>query len=267
LGVHFYGKVKKNASSIKNGRATPKRYRTTLLNICLSTASSIVAPPSCPFVAPACCCLLHCLCRWHLCCASLIWLIVVFTPPSCLLLPLSPKRAFVTVRPIVNVSCPKPHSSCPPSRPFIVPAGCCLTNCLCCWHICRCCACQCPHLTGIISIVVLASLPLLPPTLPSSIAAIKPIFAMHPSFGCFLCLLHMITILVRQMTRSGVAWPKTKMPTTEVPWRKTTPRIPVAARLKKTMPPIAMVVQPKMTPRIAMAVQQITTPRNVIAVQ
>jgi hypothetical protein len=26
LGVHFYGKVKKNASSIKNGRATPKRY-------------------------------------------------------------------------------------------------------------------------------------------------------------------------------------------------------------------------------------------------
>jgi hypothetical protein len=28
LGVHFYGKVKKNASSIKNGRATPKRYFT-----------------------------------------------------------------------------------------------------------------------------------------------------------------------------------------------------------------------------------------------
>jgi hypothetical protein len=26
LGVHFYGKVKKNASSIKNGRATPKQY-------------------------------------------------------------------------------------------------------------------------------------------------------------------------------------------------------------------------------------------------
>ncbi len=25
MGVHFYGKVKKNASSIKNGRATPKR--------------------------------------------------------------------------------------------------------------------------------------------------------------------------------------------------------------------------------------------------
>jgi hypothetical protein len=25
LGVHFCGKVKKNASSIKNGRATPKR--------------------------------------------------------------------------------------------------------------------------------------------------------------------------------------------------------------------------------------------------
>jgi hypothetical protein len=29
--VHFYGKVKKNASSIKNGRATPKRYMNILL--------------------------------------------------------------------------------------------------------------------------------------------------------------------------------------------------------------------------------------------
>jgi hypothetical protein len=40
----------------------------------------IVAPPSCPFVALACHCLLHCLCCWHFCYMSLFWLIVVFTP-------------------------------------------------------------------------------------------------------------------------------------------------------------------------------------------
>jgi hypothetical protein len=100
----------------------------------------IVALPSCPFVAPACHCLLRCLCHWHLCHASLLWLIVVFTPPSCLLLLPSPKRAFVTICPVANTSCPPPHSSCPPSQPFIVPAGCCLTHCLCCWHLCHCCA-------------------------------------------------------------------------------------------------------------------------------
>ncbi len=114
----------------------------------------IVAPPSCPFVPLACCCLLCRLFCLHLCCASLFWLIVVFTPLSCLLLPPSPKRAFVTIRPVANASCPPPHSSCLPSRPFVVPAGCCITRCLCCWCLCRCCA----HANAL---VALASLPLL----------------------------------------------------------------------------------------------------------
>jgi hypothetical protein len=100
----------------------------------------IVVPPSCLYIALACCCLLHCLCCWHLCHASLFWLIVVFNPPSCLLLPPSPKRAFVTVCPVANMPCPPPLSSCPPSCPFIVPAGCCLTRYLCCWCLCHCCA-------------------------------------------------------------------------------------------------------------------------------
>jgi hypothetical protein len=114
----------------------------------------IVALPSCPFVLLACCCLLCRLCRLHLCCASLFWLIVVFTPLSCLLLPLSPKRAFVTVRPVVNASCPPLHSSCPPSCPFVMPAGCYITHCLCCWCLCR-------SYARANALVALASLPLL----------------------------------------------------------------------------------------------------------
>ncbi len=100
----------------------------------------IVALPSCPFIPLACPCLLCRLYRLHLRCASLFLLIVVFTPLSCLLPPPSPKRAFVTVRPVANASCPPPHSSCPPSRLFVVPAGCCITRCLCCWRLRRCCA-------------------------------------------------------------------------------------------------------------------------------
>ncbi len=114
----------------------------------------IVAPPSCPFVPLACHCLLCRLCCLHLHCTSLFWLIVVFTPLSCLLPLPSPKRAFITVCPVANASCPPPHSSCPPSRPFVVPAGCCITRCLCCWHLHRCCA----HANALIA---LASLPLL----------------------------------------------------------------------------------------------------------
>jgi hypothetical protein len=114
----------------------------------------IVAPPSCPFVPLACRCLLCCLCCLHLCCTSLFWLIVVFTPLSCLLPPPSPKRAFITIRPVANASCPPPHSSCPPSCPFVVPAGCCIKRCLCCWRLCHCCA----HVNAL---VALASLPLL----------------------------------------------------------------------------------------------------------
>ncbi len=114
----------------------------------------IVAPPSCPFVPLACRCLLCCLCHLHLRCAPLFWLIVVFTPLSCLLLPPSPKRAFVTACPVANTSCPPPHSSCPPSHPFVVPAGCCIIRCLCCWHLRHCCA----HAN---TLIALASLPLL----------------------------------------------------------------------------------------------------------
>jgi hypothetical protein len=44
------------------------------------------------------------------------------------------------------------------------------------------CPCQRSHCTGIIAVVALASLPLLPLTLPSSIATVKQIFAAHPSF-------------------------------------------------------------------------------------
>jgi hypothetical protein len=113
----------------------------------------IVAPPACPFVMPAFCCLLHCLCCWHLCHVSLFRLIVVFTPPCCLL-PSSPKRAFVTICLIANVSCPPPHSSYPPSRPFVVLAGCCPTRYLCCWHLCSCCA----HANAPIALASLPSL-------------------------------------------------------------------------------------------------------------
>ncbi len=45
------------------------------------------------------------------------------------------------------------------------------------------CLCQRPCHTGIIAVVVLASLPSLPLTLTSSIAAVKQIFAAHLSFG------------------------------------------------------------------------------------
>ena len=113
----------------------------------------IVVPPSCP-IALACRCPLCHLCCWHLCCTPLFWLIVVFTPLSCLLPPPSPKRTFITVCPVANASCPPPHSSCPPSHPFVVPAGCCIIRCLCCWHLRHCCA----HAN---TLIALASLPLL----------------------------------------------------------------------------------------------------------
>ncbi len=45
------------------------------------------------------------------------------------------------------------------------------------------CPCQCPCCTGIITVVALASLPSLPPTMSLSIATVKQIFAAHPSFG------------------------------------------------------------------------------------
>ncbi len=114
----------------------------------------ILALPSCPFVSLACRCLLYRLFCLHLRCTSLFWLIVVFTPLSCLLPPPSPKRAFVIVRPVANSSCPPPHSSCLPSRPFVVPAGCCITHFLCCWRLCHCCA----HANALVALASLPSL-------------------------------------------------------------------------------------------------------------
>jgi hypothetical protein len=114
----------------------------------------IVTPLSYPFIPLACCCLLCCLCCLHLCCAALFWLIVVVIPLSCLLLPLSPKRASVTVRPVANASCPPPHSSCLPSCSYVVPAGCCITRCLCCWCLCHCCA----HANALATLASLPSL-------------------------------------------------------------------------------------------------------------
>ncbi len=50
---------------------------------CCCCAGVCVAPPSRPFVAPAGCCLLLCLCCWHLCRVSLFWLIVAFVVHCC----------------------------------------------------------------------------------------------------------------------------------------------------------------------------------------
>jgi hypothetical protein len=67
--------------------------------------------------------------------------------------------------------------------------------------------------------------------------------------------------------RSGVARQKTTMPTTKVPWQKTTPHISMAVRLKKTMPPIAMAARPMKMPRIAVAARQTMILRNAMAAQ
>jgi hypothetical protein len=47
------------------------------LHCCCFTGVCVVLP-SHPFVAPAGCCQLLCLCCWNLCCASFCWLIVVY---------------------------------------------------------------------------------------------------------------------------------------------------------------------------------------------
>jgi hypothetical protein len=205
----------------------------------------------------------------HLCCASLFWLIVVFTPLSCLLLPHSPKRAFVTVRPVANPSCPPPHSSCPPSHPFVVPAGCCITHCLCYWHLHCCCA----HANAL---VALASLPCCAGIFAIVAANTAVVYYRFQTNLCCASLFWLNVVFTahccggaaddkkwcgtaeddgayhrsstakdnavypggcEEMIRSGVAWQKTMVPTTKVPWRKTTPCIPMVVRLKKTLPP------------------------------
>jgi hypothetical protein len=141
----------------------------------------IVAPPSCPFVPLACCCLLCHLCHLHLCCTSLFWLIVVFNPLSCLLLPPSPKESLSPYAPLQTRLVLHPT----PLVHFFCCAGWLLHNTLplLLASLPLLCPCQCPCCAGIIAVVALASLPSLPPTLPSSIAAVKQIFAAHPSIG------------------------------------------------------------------------------------
>ncbi len=150
----------------------------------------IFAPPSWSFIPLACCCLLCHLCCLHLCCTSLFCLIVVFTPLSCLLPPPSPKRAFVTKKSLCHqtLHCKRVMSSTPLLLSALLSFhcdGCLLPNTLALLlaSLPLLCPCQCPCCTGIIAAVELASLPSSPPTLPSSIATIKQIFAAHPSFG------------------------------------------------------------------------------------
>ncbi len=68
---------------IQSGGLFTNMYRSSLVDP--GSSGICVAPPSCPFVVPAGCCLLHHLCCWQACRASLFWVIVVFPPP---LLPL-----------------------------------------------------------------------------------------------------------------------------------------------------------------------------------
>jgi hypothetical protein len=152
-------------------------YWTTSLDTCHSTASLVLHRPlvlSSRWLVVACCdASVACIFAAR----PSFWLIVVFIPLSCLLLLLSPKRAFVTVRPVANASCPPPHSSCWPSclLPNMLPLLLASLSLL--------CPRKCPHHTGIIAVIALASLTSLLPTLPLSIAAVKQIFAAHPSFG------------------------------------------------------------------------------------
>jgi hypothetical protein len=134
----------------------------------------IVVPPSCPFVAPACCCLLRYLCCWHLCHTSLFRLIVVFTPP--------------VLPPLVTVT-KKSLRHCTPCCKRVISSTPLLLSALSSFHCAgwllpntlplllvslpMLCPCQRSHCTGIITVIVLASLPSLPLTLPSSTATVK----------------------------------------------------------------------------------------------
>jgi hypothetical protein len=141
----------------------------------------IVAPPSCPFVVPACCCLLHCLCRWPR---------IPLLADCCVHPPLLPPSTAVTKKSLCHhmPSCKRIMSSTPLLLSALLSlccVGCLLPNTLLLLlaSLPLLCPCQSHRCTGIIAVVALASLPLLPPTLPLSIPAVKLIFAMHHSFG------------------------------------------------------------------------------------
>jgi hypothetical protein len=142
----------------------------------------IVALPSCPFVPLACRCLLC----WLL--ASLLH--IPLLADCCVHPPLLPPPAAITKKSLCHRTprCKRIMSS----TPLLLSAL--LSFCCAGWLLHNTlplllaslpllCPCQRPCCTGIIAVVALASLPLLPLTLPLSIAAVKQIFAAHPSFG------------------------------------------------------------------------------------
>jgi hypothetical protein len=158
-------------------------YWTTLLHTCLFTASSLLRRPL-------------------VLCPAGLWLPVVLPlllPSSlplplladcCVHPPLLPPPATITKKILHHRTphCKRVMSSTPlllSAILFFRCAGWLLHNTLTLLlvSLLLLCLCQCPHCTGIIAIVALASLPSPPPTLPLSIATVERIFAVHPSFG------------------------------------------------------------------------------------
>ncbi len=152
-------------------------YCTTLLHTCLSTSSSLL---HCPFVLLSCwlviaCCIIASVACIFAACPSFDWLLCSFPSlasshrhhqrePS---LPYALSQTRHVLHPTPLCAGWLLHYTLPlllASLPLLCP-------------------CQRPSCTGIIAVVALASLPLFPLTLPLSIAAVKQIFAMHPSFG------------------------------------------------------------------------------------
>jgi hypothetical protein len=157
---------------------------TTLLHTCLSTASSLLRHP------------LVLLSRWLVLPVVLPLLLasLLHIPPladCCVHPPLLPSPATVTKKSLCHCMprCKRVMSSTPLLLFALLSfrcAGWLLHNT---WPLSLqaslplLCPYQRPCRTGIITVVALASLPSLPPTLPLSIAAVKQIFAAHPSFG------------------------------------------------------------------------------------
>jgi hypothetical protein len=159
-------------------------YCTTLLHTCLSTTSSLLR---CPLVLLSCMLVVAC------CVASIACIFAAhsFLADCCVHPPLLPPPAAVTKKSLRHCT---PHHKCiMSSTPLLLStllsfrcAGWLLYNTLPLLlqaSLPLLCPCQRPCCTGIITVVALASLPSLPPTLPLSIAAVKQIFAADPSFG------------------------------------------------------------------------------------
>jgi hypothetical protein len=155
---------------------------TTLLHTCLSTASSLLCRP---LVLSSC---------WLVvaCCVASVACIFAARPSAdcCVHPPLLPPPAAITKKSLCHRTphCERVMSSTPLLLSALLSfrcAGWLLHNTLplLLASLPLLCPCQRPCRTGIIAVVALASLPLLPPTLPLSIAAVKQIFTTHPSFG------------------------------------------------------------------------------------